>query len=205
VRNCKLVAVALAAGTLALAGVAVPAAAAAEGTIKGTVTAGPSPGTSLANAVVMVDTPSAPVAADAPHARMEQRDDTFVPHVLAVPVGTVVDFPNRDPHLHNVRSTSPAKPFDLGMYGEGESKNVAFDRPGVVEIRCNAHPQMQAYVVVHDNPHVAITDAGGGYTITGVPSGRYRFRVWHESHEQHEGWVIVPDGGVARLDVKIEH
>src|SRR5262245_5271545 len=94
-----------------------------SGTVKGTVssTAGP-----VADAVVMIDTQPQGISADAPHAVMEQHDTTFVPHVLAVPAGTTVDFPNHDPFLHNVVSSSPARRFDLGMYPEGETKSVTF-------------------------------------------------------------------------------
>lgn len=198
---CMLV---LAGGALAAAGVAT-APAAADTTLKGTITAGKAPGVALANAVVMIHAPAARAATDAPHARMEQRDDAFVPHVLAVAVGTTVDFPNRDDHLHNVYSASRAKAFDLGMYGKDESKAVTFDKTGVVQIRCNVRPEMEAFVVVHANRYAAVTDARGAYTIAGAPPGRHEIRVWHEGHEQHHGWVRVLDGEVTRLDVRLAH
>jgi plastocyanin len=172
------------------------------GGIKGAVTDGR--GEPVRDAVVMVDGPSAPAAAGAAHAVMDQRRDTFVPHVLAVPVGTTIDFPNHDPRLHNVYSTSPAKKFDLGMYGEGETKSVVFDAPGVVRVLCNVHPKMEAFVVVHANPWVAVTDARGSYTITGVPAGQHRVRVWHEGLPETERGVTVHEGQVETVDVRVK-
>jgi plastocyanin len=174
--------------------------AADTGVIKGTVTASGKP---LAGAVVMVEGPSRPAAASAAHAVMDQRDETFVPHVMAIPVGTTVDFPNSDPVLHNVSSHSPAKRFDLGMYEQGATRSVTFDVPGVVDIRCNVHPKMRAVVVVHVNPWVAVTDAGGGYTVSGVPTGRHDVRTWHESLAEQTGPVTVRAGEVVRHDVRL--
>jgi plastocyanin len=152
----------------------------------------------------MIEGPSLPAAPDAPHAVMDQRRDTFVPRVLAIPTGTTVDFPNSDPRLHNVFSTSAAKKFDLGMYDQGESKSVTFDVPGVVPVRCNVHPKMEGFVIVHANPYVAVTDARGSYTITGVPSGSYQVRVWHESLAEKRVPVVVREGQVQALDVRLE-
>jgi plastocyanin len=176
-------------------------AAADTGTVKGTISAASGP---VADAVVMIDTPSAPAAAGAPHAVVTQRDMKFVPHVLTVVAGTTVDFPNRDPLLHNVVSSSPAKRFDLGMYPQGETKSVTFDTPGVVELRCHVHPAMSAFVVVHASPHAAVTDARGVYTIAGVPAGSYPVRIWHEALAPRATTVTVTAGGVQPLDARLE-
>ena len=184
---------------------ATPAPARAGGAaVKGTITAGPPPGTPVADAVVMVDGPAPPAPAPGGHAVVDQRSQTFVPHVLAVPVGTMVDFPNHDPVLHNVFSASPAKRFDLGMYDQGETRSVTFDRPGVVEIRCNAHPRMRAFVVVQMNPYAAVSDAHGAYTITGIPPGVHRVRVWHESLAEGQSPITLHEGQVETLDVRLE-
>jgi plastocyanin len=159
----------------------------------------------VAGAVVLIDAPAAAAAPGAPHAVMDQRHETFVPHVLAVVAGTTVDFPNGDPVLHNVSSASPAKPFDLGMYPEGEVRSVTFDKPGVVAIRCNVHPRMSAFVVVHANPWAAVTDEHGGYVITGAPPGSYPVRVWHESFDERATAVTVREDVVQPLDVRLEH
>ncbi len=175
---------------------------AATGAVKGTVTSDPS--TPVANAVVMIEGLSQPAAADAPHAVMDQRNDAFLPHVLAVPVGTTVDFVNSDSHLHNVGSDSRTMPFDLGMYAEGKRKSITFDKPGVVPLRCNVHPKMEAFIVVHANPYVAVTDERGEYTITGVPVGSYSARVWHQSLAEKTVPVEVREQQVGRLDVRLE-
>lgn len=177
---------------------------AGTGAVKGVVKSGKAPGAPVAGAVVMIEGPALPAGANAPHATIDQKGDAFVPRVLVVPVGTTVDFPNSDPRLHNVYSTAPAKKFDLGMYGQGESKSVTFDAVGVVPLRCNVHPKMEAYVVVHANPYAAVTDADGGYTITGVPAGSYDVRIWHERLAERTVPVTVRDGQVQALDVRLE-
>jgi plastocyanin len=182
---------------LAAAGVV----AAETGTVKGTISAAAGP---VADAVVLIDTPAQTAAADAPHAVIRQRDMKFSPHVLAVVAGTTIDFPNDDAVLHNVVSSSPAKRFDLGMYPQGETKSVTFDNPGVVAIQCHAHPAMSAFAVVHPGPYAAVTDARGGYTIAGVPAGRYPVRVWHETLAERVSTVEVSSGGVQALDLRLE-
>jgi plastocyanin len=175
--------------------------AAGTGTIKGTVTTADGP---AGDAVVLVDAPPSPAPPGAPHAVMDQRNEAFVPHVLAIAVGTTVDFPNSDPVLHNVSSASPAKQFDLGMFPPGTVRSVTFDRPGVVAIRCNVHPRMSAFVVVHSSPWVAVTDARGRYTIGGVPAGTYAVRVWHDAFDERPATVTVREEVVQPLDVRLE-
>jgi len=186
-------------GFLALA---TPGAAAEAGGIKGTVTVGGSR-QPLAGAVVMIDAPPQSAAAGAPHVVVDQRDDTFVPHVTAVAVGTTVDFGNSDPRLHNVYSGSQANRFDLGMFGQGKSKSVTFDKPGVVRVLCNVHPKMEAFVVVHTSPYVAVTDAQGIYTVANVPPGSYAVRVWHESHPERQLTVTIRAGQIQPLDANL--
>ena len=171
-----------------------------NGAVKGTIS---SPTGAVPNAVVLLEGPSIPASASAPHVVVDQRNETFVPHVVAVAVGTTVDFPNHDGVLHNVFSASPAKKFDLGMYGAGESRSITFDTPGVVRIGCNAHPKMEAFVVVHPNPYVAVTDAKGGYTVAGVPAGSYELRVWQETLKEQHVPVVVHDGQVETRDVRL--
>ena len=179
---------------------AVRTAAAGTGTVKGTITSQAGP---VAGAVVLLEGPTVAVAANAPHAVIGQRQETFVPHVLAVPVGTTVDFPNHDAVLHNVFSASPAKKFDLGMYDQGETRSVTFDTPGVVRIGCNVHPKMEAFIVVHGNPYAAVSDAKGSYTVAGVPEGTYQLRVWHETLAEQHVPVTVRDGQVQAVDMKL--
>ena len=113
-------------------------------------------------------------------ARLIQKNKVFDPHVLAVQVGSEVDFPNRDPFFHNVFSLFNGKRFDLGLYEAGSSRGVRFYRAGICFIFCNIHPQMSAVVVVVDTPYFAVSDAVGKFAIPDVPSGRYRLNLWDE-------------------------
>jgi plastocyanin len=112
--------------------------------------------------------------------QLVQRNKTFEPHVVVVPVGTVVQFPNKDPFFHNVFSLFDGKRFDLGLYEAGSTKPLRFDRPGVSFLFCNIHPEMSAVVVVVQTPYFAKSDRSGRISIAGVPDGRYRLRVWYE-------------------------
>lgn len=117
----------------------------------------------------------------AQHLRLLQRNKSFDPHVLVVPVGSVVAFPNGDPFFHNVFSLFEGKRFDLGLYEAGSSRDVHFDKPGVSYIFCNIHPEMSAVVVALDTPYYGISDQRGQVVIANVPSGKYTLRVWYES------------------------
>ena len=112
--------------------------------------------------------------------QLVQRNKTFQPHVLVVPVGTVVDFPNRDPFFHNVFSLFDGKRFDLGLYEAGASNSVRFDRLGVSFLFCNIHPEMSAVVVAVDTPYYSLSDRKGTLTIQNVPDGKYDLHVWYE-------------------------
>src|SRR5882762_1954412 len=102
------------------------------------------------------------------------------PHVLVVPVGSAVDFPNRDPFFHNVFSLFDGKRFDLGLYEAGASNSVRFDRLGVSFLFCNIHPEMSAVVIAVDTPYYGVSDRAGNITVSGVPDGTYEVHVWHE-------------------------
>ena len=112
--------------------------------------------------------------------QLVQHDKTFQPHVLAVPVGTVVDFPNHDPFFHNVFSLFDGKRFDLGLYEAGATNSVRFDRLGVSYLFCNIHPEMSAVVVAVDTPYYGHSDRMGNVAIQNVPDGRYELHVWYE-------------------------
>jgi hypothetical protein len=134
-----------------------------------------------ANVVVWL-TPvgSQPPPAPVLHPRLAQKNKRFEPHLLVVPVGTVVEFPNEDPFFHNVFSLYKGKRFDLGLYEAGSSRSVRFDRPGVSFIFCNIHPEMSAAVVVLETPYYGISNREGRVTILNVPPGRYHLEVWYE-------------------------
>jgi plastocyanin len=113
--------------------------------------------------------------------RLDQRNKSFDPHVLVVPVGAVVAFPNHDPFFHNVFSLFEGKRFDLGLYEAGSSRDVHFNKPGISYIFCNIHPEMSAVVVALETPYYGISDPRGQVVIANVPSGKYTLRVWYES------------------------
>jgi len=117
---------------------------------------------------------------EAGRARMDQRNESFVPHLLAVTVGTTVDFPNNDRTYHNVFSLSKGQRFDLGRYGAGHSKAVRFDHPGVVRVFCDIHSHMNAFILVFNHRFFNITDPDGSYEIDGVPPGTYTLVAWIE-------------------------
>ncbi len=131
--------------------------------------------------VVVSLAPVGQVHADAPahHARMLQKDKMFLPHVLAVQAGTVVDFPNADPIFHNAFSSYSGQIFDVGLYPPGDSRSVRFARPGVVRVFCNIHQSMSALIVVVNSPYFAVTDARGLFSIN-APAGDYELRIYHE-------------------------
>lgn len=135
--------------------------------------------------------------------RLTQQDTSFRPPVLVVPVGTSVDFPNRDPFFHNVFSYSSTKRFDLGRFPRGESRTVTFDRPGVVKVYCEIHQWMRSAVVVVENPYHAQVAPDGRFTIDGVPPGRYRLAVWDFDRGQRIVDVTVPASGSARVNVSL--
>lgn len=168
------------------------------GTIEGHVRNLPG-GPDLANAVISVDDIEGSFPVPQKAAVMDQNRLTFVPHVLAILVGTTVEFPNSDPVSHNVFSISEAKRFNLGLYPKGVVRRLKFDKPGVVALLCNVHLEMSAYIVVVKNPYFARTDSGGKFRIDGVPAGKHRLHCWHEQLKSQEKNVEVPKVGKVRV------
>ena len=130
-------------------------------------------------------------------ARMDQRNESFVPHVLAIVAGTTVDFPNDDRTYHNVFSLSKAKSFDLGRYATGKSKSVRFDHPGIVRVFCDIHSHMSAFILVFAHRYFAVTDDDGRYRLENVPPGTYTLTVWNETirGDGPRRTVTIPEGG----------
>jgi plastocyanin len=128
-------------------------------------------------------------------ARLDQRNEAFVPYVLAVTVGSTVDFPNDDPIYHNVFSLSKPKRFDLGRYPRGQSRSVVFDRPGVVRVFCEIHSHMSAFILVFAHRYFAVTDGEGRYRIDGVPPGSYTLDVWNDGSVRARREVRVGSAG----------
>jgi len=136
-------------------------------------------------------------------ASMDQRNETFVPHVLAITTGTTVDFPNSDHFYHNVFSLSKTRAFDLGRYPAGNSRSVRFDRPGIVRVFCDIHSHMNAFILVFSHPFFAASDDDGRYRIDGVPPGTYNVIAWNEGLASEPKQVTVAEGAAAELDFAI--
>jgi len=135
----------------------------------------------LGDAVLYLDAPTgASVAAPATTVEIAITEKVYAPHVVVVPVGSTVRFPNHDPFNHNVFSVSEPNQFDLGLYGRGVTKSQTFAQPGLVRVYCNVHPRMVAYVFVMANRYYAQPGTDGSFVIDNVPPGRYRLHVWHE-------------------------
>jgi len=170
--------------------------------------AGPAYGADLSGSVQVAGRPGEYAvvwlaAADAPSTPaqkvvLDQRNLAFSPRVLAVRVGTIVDFPNNDKVFHNVFSFRDGKKFDLGVYPVRAVKHVTFDKEGVSRLFCNIHPNMAAYVVAVDSPFFAASDADGAFTLR-APPGRYSYKAWRAGAALHEGRVVID--GVTPLTV----
>jgi plastocyanin len=154
----------------------------------------------LADAVVWVEAPAVRPETPRPAVVLDQRNLKFSPHVLAVQVGTTVDFPNHDRVFHDVFSFRDGKRFELGLYPVGAIKHVPFDRPGLSRVFCNIHPGMAAYILVVDTPHFAVSDREGNFTLPDVPAGTYPYHAWRPGGPILNGAAEVRPG--ARLDVQ---
>jgi len=140
---------------------------------------------------------------------MDQRNLEFRPHLLPVLVGSTVQFPNNDEVDHNIFSMSRTKKFNLGSYKPGDSKAVLFDKPGIVELRCDVHAEMAAYILVMENPYFAVTDKKGEFQIpdssyfqqadlagvTDLLPGEYFIKTWHEKLKTQKKAVTISDDG----------
>jgi len=136
-----------------------------------------------------------------PRPRLSQKDQTFIPRVIAVAAGESVDFPNMDPIYHNVFSPSPVKRFDLGKYPRGQSRSVKFPRPGLVNVFCDIHSNMEAYVLVLPHHAYARPDEHGRFQLPALPAGAYVVRAWHPDFREQRREVRIPEGGDVTVDL----
>src|SRR5579864_4314509 len=135
------------------------------------------------------------------HPVMDQKGLMFSPHVMVVQQGTTVDFLNSDTVQHNVFWTAIGGDkklgHNLGTWPKGEKRSFTFDKPGVVPMLCNVHPEMAGYLVVSPTPYFAESDDSGAYKIKDVPDGSYSVTVWHEGAKAQSKPVTVAGGGKA--------
>ncbi|HKT54384.1 MAG TPA: methylamine utilization protein [Caulobacteraceae bacterium] len=162
-------------------------------------------GRPVANAVVTITAPhDGAIHFPWPY-RMAQQNLQFDPFVLIVPAGADVSFPNLDMVRHHVYSFSPAKKFELKLYGRDETRLVHFERPGIIDLGCNIHDQMIAYIAVVDTPYAALTNASGEAVIHSAPAGARPMQVWQPYLKSPANTlnltVTVPSQGVAHQSV----
>jgi len=143
----------------------------------------------------------APALPAAKRVQMFQRDKRFTPHVIAIPQGSTVDFPNFDPIFHNAFSNFSGQPFDVGLYPPGKNRSVVFRTAGIVRVFCNIHPTMSAIIAVLASPWYVVTPASGHFEIAGVPAGEYQLHLFHEravleNLQVLERRISVPETGL---------
>lgn len=164
-------------------------------------------------------TKAPPVSLDFAKAKyvMDQRNLEFIPHVLPILVGSTVQFPNNDKVDHNVFSMSRTKKFNLGSYKPGEIKTIMFDKPGIVELRCDVHAEMAAYILVMKNPYFTVTNKKGQFEIPdsnylkqvglagviNLPPGKYFLKTWHAKLKTQKKAVVVPANGDVAIQLDL--
>jgi plastocyanin len=165
-------------------------------------------GQPLAEAVVFVADalPGTPAPAVPATATMDQVQKQFVPHVLPVVVGTEVTFPNRDQIHHHVYSFSRTRTFELPLYKGEDAPPVLFDRVGAVKVGCNIHDWMSGIILVVPTPYFAVTDASGGFALSGLPAGEVRIVAWHENQKAPDSasTIAVASDAPQRIDIALD-
>ena len=132
-----------------------------------------------------------------------QKDHAFRPPLLAIEVGTKVEFPNEDDTYHNIFSYSPAKRFDLGRYPPEESPppSILFDKAGLVTLRCDIHEHMRGLILVLDTPYFAVTDSAGHFRLTNLPAGHYLLKAWINSKTNLQHPVDLKSGAILQVQL----
>ncbi len=181
---------------------AVPAAA---GSITGRIDLVDKPGrrgSDLSDVVVYLD--DVKVKPRPATATVVMKGKAFSPHVVAIPVGGTVEFPNEDPIFHNAFSVSGDNRFDLALYKRPKTGTQTFQHPGVVKVYCNIHPQMSAVVVVRDNPYFTKAAPDGTFSVDNVPAGRHTVKAWHERAGEAAVEVTVPEKGAVTAALRLD-
>lgn len=176
---------------------------AGAGPVSGTVRTVTRDGVAPATAIVYAE----PLDAAAPPARgrftLAQKNKAFQPHVLAVPAGSTVAFPNNDQIFHNVFSLAAPQPFDLGLYRAGATRERTFSRPGTYRVFCNIHPQMTALVIVVPTPHTTTVGADGRFVLD-LPPGRYKVTALSERADPVSAEVTSVAGAATAPELTLD-
>ena len=157
----------------------------------------------IENVVVFVKDAPAEQELATTRASISQRDESFVPRVIAIPRGSSVEFPNFDPYFHNVFSLSRALTFDLGRFRKGEKRERAFPRSGIVKVYCHIHSEMAATIMVFDHRLYATPATSGSFVIDAVPPGTYQLSAWHERIGETTTRIKVVGGEDARVEFSL--
>lgn len=157
----------------------------------------------ISNVVVFIADAPRDATAPAMRASIAQRDEAFVPRVVAVTRNSTVDFPNFDPFFHDVFSLSRNATFDLGRYPRGQTRERRFTQPGIVKVFCNIHSDMSAIVMVFDHRYFAIPAADGTFEIDNVPPGMWRVNAWHERIGATSRSLNVAAGETTRVEFTV--
>jgi plastocyanin len=206
---------------LAAAGVATPSAAPSVGRIEGAVRLTAASARPVASGVYPSRRVSAPVAHAAPEmnnvvvfiknpparervpvmrATIAQKDESFVPRVVAITTGSTVEFPNFDPYFHNVFSLSRAASFDLGRFPRGDSRTRKFNATGLVKVYCQIHSHMSASILVFNHDYFQTPRGDGSFALNDVPAGDYEISAWHERIGESIRQVRVDPGQRTRVE-----
>jgi plastocyanin len=157
----------------------------------------------IRNVVVYLKDPAYRGALPPRRVDMQQEHETFVPHVVAVTRGSVVDFPNDDPIYHNVFSLSSTATFDLGRYPTGQSRRQTLTRAGIVKVYCQIHSHMNATILVFDHPYFTTPALDGSYELIGLPAGVFTLVGWHERVGERTTEVRVDPGRITTVDLSL--
>jgi len=152
------------------------------------------------NVVIYFEGIPSPASPSAMKASIAQKDEQFVPHLVAVTAGSSVAFPNDDPFFHNVFSLSRGSSFNLGRYASGVTRSRTFPRPGIVKVFCELHSHMSAVVRVFDHPWFTVPDEQGAFAIADVPAGEHTVVAWHERIGERRDRVTIRPGQATEMN-----
>lgn len=163
----------------------------------------------LPHAVIYIDSVKGDFEPQKEHPVIDQKNMVFIPHVLPVLAGTTVDFLNSDEVAHNVFTPDKtAEKFNLGTWPTGEIRSYTFekrcDKVCDAVMLCNVHPEMEAFVIIMQNPYFSTTDKEGNFTIENVPAGEYTVSVWHPKRKAESTVVVVPDSGSVSMEIALK-